>query len=180
MATFNFRGLQPQYVDDGTVAVVTSQHLGPHHLAYGHLERTSEEAYTTASRARVRRGDVLVYTTGAYVGRTNVFLSDIKALASNHVNIIRLKPEYDPAYVALFLNSFPGLLQTEKHAAGSAQAELYPSGLAKFIIPLLQTETMQQIGDRVRKSYQIMTEAKGLLENARRTVEELVEKGARP
>lgn len=175
IVTYNQRGLQPEYIPEGPVAVVNSQHLGPQHLVYEQFEKTSEDAFASAVRARIRKNDVLVYTTGAYVGRTNVFLEDIWALASNHVNIIRLRPEYDAAYVALVMNSPVGLLQTEKHATGSAQAELYPSAVAKFVIPLLQPRTVAAIGDKVRMSYRVLCEAKELLEQAKRRVEELIE-----
>ena len=100
MITYNQRGVQPEYVSGGSIAVVNSQHIGPQQLAYDSFERSSESAFESAVRARIHKNDILVYTTGAYVGRTNVFLQDIKALASNHVNIIRLRPEYDPAYVS--------------------------------------------------------------------------------
>jgi hypothetical protein len=175
MVSYNLRGLQPEYVPDGPIAVVNSQHIGSQHLAYDQFERTSEAAFASAGRAHIRKNDVLIYTTGAYVGRTNVFLEDMRAVASNHVNIIRLRPEYDAAYVGLVLNSPVGLLQTEKHATGSTQAELYPSAIAKFFVPLLKPKMMIAIGDKVRASYVALCEARQLLEQAKRRVEELIE-----
>lgn len=175
MVSYNLRGLQPEYVPDGPIAVVNSQHIGSQHLAYDQFERTSEAAFASAGRAHIRKNDVLIYTTGAYVGRTNVFLEDMLAVASNHVNIIRLRPEYDAAYVGLVLNSPVGLLQTEKHATGSTQAELYPSAIAKFFVPLLKSKMMTAIGDKVRASYVALCEARQLLEQAKRRVEELIE-----
>ena len=179
MITYNQRGLQPKYVSDGSIAVVNSQHIGPQHLAYDSLERSSESAFESGVRARILKNDILVYTTGAYVGRTNIFLQEIRALASNHVNIIRLQPEYDPAYVAVVMNSQVGLLQTEKHVTGSTQAELYPSAIAKFAIPILASNTMSAIGDKVRASYGLLNKANGLLERAKRRVEEFIEQGAK-
>lgn len=175
MVSYNLRGLQPEYVPDGPIAVVNSQHIGPQHLAYDQFERTSETAFASAGRAHIRKNDILVYTTGAYVGRTNVFLEETQAVASNHVNIVRLRPEYDAAYVGLVLNSSIGLLQTEKHATGSAQAELYPSAIAKFFVPLLKPKMMTAIGDKVRASYVALCESRQLLGQAKRRVEELIE-----
>lgn len=175
IATYNQRGLQPEYVSDGPIAVVNSQHIGLQHLAYDQFEKTSEVSFATALPARIRKNDILVYTTGAYVGRTNVFLEDRRALASNHVNIIRIRPEYDAAYVGLVMNSPVGLLQTEKHATGSTQAELYPSAIAKFLIPILKPKIMTGVGDKVRGSHLALVEAKQLLEQAKRRVEELIE-----
>ena len=175
MLTFNQRGIQPDYVPTGPIAVVTSQRLGSQHITYDELEHTSEAAYEASYRAHIQKNDLLIYTTGAYVGRTNIFLSNIKAMASNHVNILRIKPEFDPAYVALVMNSLVGLLQTEKYATGSTQAELYPSAIARFSIPLLPPETMEAIGNKVRESYNAQIEAKVFFETAKRNIEELIE-----
>ncbi len=177
MLTYNQRGVQPDYVPDGPIAVVNSQHIGPQHLFYESFERTSKEAFVSAGRSCIRKKDILVYTTGAYVGRTNIFLEDVDAVASNHVNILRLQHDYDPAYVALVLNSLVGLLQTEKYATGSTQAELYPSAIAQFCIRLIAASRMKTIGDKMRTSYDLLKEANALLEGAKRLVDKLIEQG---
>lgn len=179
IVSFNQRGLQPRYQSDGPIAVVTSQHLGKQHIAYDQLEHTSEDAYIRSPRAHIQKNDVLVYTTGAYIGRTNIFLSDIQAMASNHVNILRIRPGYDPAYISLVMNSTVGLLQTEKFSAGSAQAEIYPWAFARFRIPLLLNDTMDEIGDKVRESFKARMEAKRLLKLVKYRVEEIIERGSR-
>lgn len=175
LVTFNHRGKQPVYVEGGTVAVVNSQHIGPQHVQFDELASTSEAVYDKDARSRLARNDVVVYATGAYVGRTNIWLERTLAVASNHVNILRLKPEYDPAYVALVLNSKVGAMQTEKHATGSTQVELYPGNLARFMIPIVAPKTQREIGDRVRQSYQALKQSKALLEKARQGVAALIE-----
>jgi restriction endonuclease S subunit len=177
LVTFNQRGEQPIYTD-GPVAVVNSQHLGPQHVAFDEVEHTSQVIYDSDRRSRLSSGDVLVYATGAYVGRTNVFLEDDAAVASNHVNILRVRPEYDSAYIALVLNSQVGAMQTAKHSTGSTQAELYPVNLARFWIPLLPRPQQEAIGDKVRESYAALKQSKALLEQAKRRVEELIEREA--
>ena len=140
------------YVQEGQVDVVTSRHLGARHIDYRGLQSTSNELFSMAAEAHVRRDDLLVYTTGAYVGRTNVYLSDHPALASNHVNILRLTSVIDAAYVALVLQSAVGQLQTQKHSRGSAQAELYPVDIDGFVVPLLGADKQRQIGNLLRVS----------------------------
>lgn len=83
--TFNRRGLQPIYVSNGGVNVVNSAHLGSDHVDYEGLQKTDAASYALASEGHIRREDLLIYTTGAYVGRTNVYLHEAPALASNHV-----------------------------------------------------------------------------------------------
>lgn len=169
------RGVQPVYVRDGPVDVVNSQHLGKQHLNYEGFEKTSELEFCRHPEAHIRYGDVLIYTTGAYIGRTNVFLRETPALASNHVHILRLKGDLDPAYVALVLSSVVGSFQTEKYARGSTQAELYPSDIAKFILPIIAQDKQRQIGDLVRRSLEAQDKSRCLLTQAKRRVEELIE-----
>lgn len=171
----NRRGIQPIYVEGGTHAVVNSQHLGPKHINYDGLERTTEKLFNAAPEAHIRRDDLLVYTTGAYIGRTNVYLDDTPAFASNHVNILRFSPDIDHAYMSMVFQSIIGQFQTQKHARGSAQAELYPADIDKFIVPLLPYEKQQEIGNLVRESLAQQRESARLLEQAKARVEKLIE-----
>lgn len=178
--SLNRRGLQPIYVQNGQFNVVNSQHLGPQHINYEGLERTSTKAFTAALEAHIQQDDLLIYTTGAHIGRTNVYLHDTPAMASNHVNIVRLQPGIDAAYMALVFQSIVGRFQTQKHARGSAQAELYPSDIDRFVVPLLDPDTQKAIGDLVRESLVKQQESRRLLEQAKARVEQLIEQAARP
>jgi len=173
--SLNRRGLQPIYLRNGTVDVVNSQHLGPKHIDYDGLVKTSAKSFAAAPEAHIQQDDLLIYTTGAYIGRTNVYLSDVPALASNHVNILRLRPGIDAAYMALVFQSAVGQFQTQQHARGSAQAELYPSDIDRFIVPLIDKDKQRAIGDLVRESLVKQQESKHLLEQAKAQVEQLIE-----
>lgn len=173
--SLNRRGLQPIYLRNGTVDVVNSQHLGPKHIDYDGLEKTSAKSFAAAPEAHIQQDDLLIYTTGAYIGRTNVYLSDAPAMASNHVNILRLRPGIDAAYMALVFQSAVGQFQTQQHARGSAQAELYPSDIDRFIVPLIDKDKQRAIGDLVRESLVKQQESKHLLEQAKTQVEQLIE-----
>jgi len=175
LAEKNWRGVQPVYVEDGEVDVVNSQHLGRQHLDYDAFAKTTRAAFVANPEAHIRYGDILIYSTGAYVGRTNVYLSEKPALASNHVHIVRLRGDIDPAYMAMVLSSPVGAFQTEKHARGSAQAELYPSDIAKFVVPLIDPDKQKAIGDLVRESLAAQEESKHLLEQSKHRVEALIE-----
>jgi len=173
--SLNRRGLQPIYLRNGTVDVVNSQHLGPKHIDYDGLEKTGARSFAAAPEAHIQEDDLLIYTTGAYIGRTNVYLSDAPAMASNHVNILRLRPGIDAAYMALVFQSAVGQFQTQQHARGSAQAELYPSDIDRFIVPLIDKDKQRAIGDLVRESLVKQQESKHLLEQAKAQVEQLIE-----
>ncbi|MBS3952338.1 MAG: hypothetical protein KGZ88_05260 [Methylomicrobium sp.] len=173
--TCNRRGIQPIYERDGAYDVINSQHLGPKHINYDGLEKTSPQAFSASPVAHIRQNDLLIYTTGAYIGRTNVYLSNAPAFASNHVNILRVTPDIDAAYMAMIFQSVVGQFQTQKHSRGSAQAELYPNDIDKFVVPILPFEQQTIIGDLVRESLVKQRESARLLEQAKTRVEQLIE-----
>ncbi len=179
--TYNRRGFQPVYVQNGEIDVVNSQHLGSRHIDYEGLEKTSAASFAAAAKGKIQRDDLLIYTTGApYIGRTNVYLSDGPALASNHVNILRLRSGIDAAYMALVFQSVVGQFQAQKHSRGSNQAELYTANIDRFVVPLLEDDRQQLIGDLVRNSLLKQQESRRLLEQAKARVEQLIREVVQP
>ena len=70
--TNNRRGIQPIYVKNGDHAVVNSQHLGPKHINYDGLQKTSQHHYAASPEAHIRLNDLLIYTTGAYLSLIHI------------------------------------------------------------------------------------------------------------
>lgn len=173
--TDNFRGLQPEYVEDGELDVINSKHILENTLDYGNFEKTSIAYWESQKRARVFKGDILTYTTGANIGRTQVYLIENKALASNHVNILRLKEGYNSFYVGFVMNSIIGRMQTEKFSAGSAQAELYPKDIDQFIIPFCSDANQSKIMEQIEESFKLKRQSEHLLEVAKTAVEMAIE-----
>ena len=172
---YNRRGMQPIYVFGGDIRVVNSKHLGVQHIDYEGLERTSISHFAAAPFAHIRPEDILIYSTGAYVGRTNVYLDSEPAMASNHVNILRVVDGIDRAYLSLVLQSVVGQFQTLMHVRGSTQVELYPADIDRFIIPLIDVHKQKEIGDLIRDSLAKQRESKLFLEQAKAHVEALIE-----
>ena len=171
---YNARGLQPQYIENGTLDVITSKHILENGLDYDAFEKTDESNWELQKKARISQGDILTYTTGANIGRTAYYSRIERALASNHVNILRVDHEY-PEYVAFVMNSLIGRSQTERLCAGSAQVELYPKDIEKFIIPFIQGEKQKEIIALLGESHQFKIQSKSLLECAKRAVEIAIE-----
>ena len=166
----NYRGFQPEYVDNGKIDVINSKHILENGLDYDNFEKTDENSYDEVERSHVKYGDILTYTTGANIGRTQAYLSDRKAMASNHVNMLRVK-DVNPIYLALVLNSMIGRMQTERACTGSAQAEIYPSDIEKFVVPILDEPIQETIASKVLESFAMKTESKRLLNVAKEAVE---------
>ena len=171
----NLRGLQPKYDKKGKLDIINSKHILETTLNYNNFEKTSLKYWDEQTRARVFKNDILTYTTGANIGRTQIYLVDKKALASNHVNILRIKKEYNPQYISFVMNSLIGRLQTEKLSAGSAQAELYPKDIDKFLIPLIDKNKQEKIASLIEESFHLKHESEHLLEVAKLGVEKAIE-----
>lgn len=175
ISVYNMRGVQPIYVENGVFNVINSKHILEKGLDYRGFEKTSRDFFDVNKRAHVFRNDILIYTTGANIGRTQVYMSNDAALASNHVNILRLDG-LNPLYVSFFLNAKKfGRLQTEKLSAGSAQQELYPKDIDNFYIPVVPTAIQHQIAELVQQSFVLKAQSEHLLDVAKRAVEIAIE-----
>jgi hypothetical protein len=131
------KGVTPIYDLEGSIPLVNTQHLGPTGIDVGRLQSVSEQFYNAIenTQAHLKQWDVLVYGTGAYLGRTNCWLEKFPAMAGMDCLIIQPDKNFcDPVYLALFLNSEPGLLQSDKYGSGSAQRHLYPRDLIQFFV----------------------------------------------
>lgn len=172
--TYNTRGLQPKYTCEGSLDVITSKRILEDGLDFENFEKTDHSNWDSQKKARIKKGDILTYTTGANIGRTAYYPLDKPALASNHVNILRIRGE-NPEYVAFVINSLVGRLQTEQLSAGSAQPELYPRDIDKFVIPFISKEAQNTLLGKVNESHRLRKQSKHLLECAKRAVEIAIE-----
>lgn len=178
---FLSHGKQPYYVEDGEIPVLIQKHLGPQHLNLDALNdrdtpRTDRKFIEKFPEYKLQLGDVLFYSVGAYLGRTNVLLDAIEAVPASFITLIRAqKGICDPTCLAIFLNSKIGQLQSERRKSASAQQYIYPKDLAEFIIPIFSEETQQKIASLVQQSHDARNKANELLEEAKRKVEEAIE-----
>jgi hypothetical protein len=166
-ATHCDRGAQPKYVKGGTLAIVNSQHILENGLDYENFEHTDASVWDDRNfkEARIIHGDILTYTTGAKVGRSAVYLSADRAVASNHVNLLRLRDE-NPIYVAGVVNSMIGRWQTRMLVSGSAQVELYPSDIRRFLIPFIGEDEEKAVASAIQGTYTSRRQVNELLARA--------------
>lgn len=174
IATVIRRGRQPRYVADGSIFVINSRHVGRHMLNLEEAERTDLDFWTKTPAARCERGDVLLNSTGVgSIGRANAVFDDSRIVVDNHVTIIRVPEEIcDPGYLALFLGSRMGTMQTEQWLSGSSgQIELYPASIGRFVVKLPDLEVQKNIGKRVLDAFEARRRAFQLVEDARTEIE---------
>ena len=168
------KGVTPDYDPDGPIVAVNSQHLGRYCLNIEATDRTTEDFWKANRRAQIRQNDVMIYATGAYIGRTNAYLETTRALAGVDILLVRPTDVCNPLYLAVFLNALPGLMQSKSFASGSGQAHIYPEDVSRYWVYIPSEKFQQKVADLVQQSYQARQKAKALLEEAKVKVETLV------
>lgn len=173
------RGVQPTYVEGGNVAVIKSQHIGQRYIELNDPDaKTTEEfvAEKNNRRAKVSFGDVLMNSTGvSTIGRCQALLSENKAIADGHIALIRPDGTLDPVYLAAFLNSAAGYLQTERYWTGSSgQIELRPESIENYLIWIAPMNFQLSIRKKIELSHELRSVARRKITSAQQVAENLI------
>jgi len=80
-------------------------------------------------------------------------------------------------FLQVVLRSLIGKLQMERPTTGTSYPTITDQDMENLWIPSVKVETQQKIADLVRKSHGARKKSKELLEEAKRKVEEMIEKG---
>lgn len=121
-----------------------------------------------------RIGEILL-TKDATPGIAYVLKEKIEGIISSGILRLKLKQEIEAEYLALFINSILGQIQTERDAGGSIISHWKPEQVKNLIVPILPQATQQKIAELVKKSHQARQKAKELLQEAKNKVENLIE-----
>jgi len=177
------RGVQPFLFETGDVIVIDSKAVRPQGVEPSPVERTTRAFYESPKNAkgRVHYGDVLLNSTGrGTLGRAACYQLNGLAVCDNHVAIVRPNSEVClPEYLSLFLNSPPGLAQSERFQTGSSgQLEIYPEHIQQFLVFLprqkngaLDMAWQKRLVDKVKSATIAKLAARAKLEEAKQLVE---------
>ena len=183
VCSFNKHGMQPPYVEDGKVPIVTQRQFRPTALDMSAVELFTESAFADENPEFVlRKGDVLTYcvSAGVYLGQTKIYLEDTPAVAASFVTILRTAI-LNPVYLALFLNSPAGTLQSNSLKRGTSPFYLYPRDLAKVLVFIpknkngeIDTEWQKKLARKVIQATNAKSEAQAMLDKAKKIVEDSI------
>ncbi|KKQ55473.1 MAG: hypothetical protein US74_C0029G0007 [Parcubacteria group bacterium GW2011_GWA2_38_13] len=182
--SFVNHGIQPPYFEGGTISVITQKEMTPTFLELESIKDfTSTDFYKENPDFQLKWRDVLLYSVGAYIGRCNVLLDEIKAMAGSFVTILR--PNEDviiPEYIALFLNSPAGVMQSRQQMRGTAQHYLYPRDIKKIQVFIPRDKNgkpdlawQKKLSDKVISANKAKIDAEQKLEEAKQLVEKEIE-----
>lgn len=139
-----------------------------------------EDMYKTRekldSKFRVKIGDIITSRVGSigtlgYISEelNNSFISD---------NILRIRSTYDELnnlFLAFYLKKI-GTIFMQRLQRGSVQQRLNQETLKEIKIALIKQSIQKQIAEKIQESHKLRKESKDLLEEAKRKVEEEIEK----
>lgn len=136
----------------------------------------SEELYQKLKNNHEPKVGEILLTKDATPGIAYVVKGQIEGIISSGILRLKVKDkEIENEYLALCLNSVVGQMQAERDGGGSIITHWRPEQVKSVFIPILQKSTQQKIADLVQKSHEARKNAKELLEEAKRKVEELIE-----
>jgi len=173
------KGIEPgaeSYLEDGKKFIRVSN-MSKFGLSDNDQKYLSEDLYNKLKADfEPKKGEILL-TKDATPGIACVFKEDIEGIVAGGVLRLKLKDKnIEDEYLALCLNSIVGQMQAERDAGGSVIAHWRPEQIKNILIPILPKPTQQKITDLVRQSHEARKKAKELSEEAKRKVEELIEK----
>ena len=123
------------------------------------------EDYENLKRAQVKIGDVLVTTTGQYLGRA-VAIDNLpdRAVASGAVTILRPlhEGEINPFFLAALISSDVGKKQIAQQTFGIAQPYIRRKDLGAISIPIPSLSKQEEIAVRIKD---LLTESQKLIQS---------------
>jgi restriction endonuclease S subunit len=138
----------------------------------------SPQAAAEEQSATVQTGDVLISRSGT-LGLSIDIPSDFSGAVFGSY-FIRTRPKHqnlNPAYLALYLNSTIGQMQTEQSNTGGVQTNLTIPVIESLRIVCPPLEIQKMLTEKVHQSYRNKDHSKHLLSLAKRAVETAIESG---
>jgi restriction endonuclease S subunit len=164
-----------QYQEEGKLFIRVSN-LSKHGLVERDQKYLSEALYQKLKKDFEPKVGEILLTKDATPGIAYLLKEPIEGIIAGGILRLRVKPDIDPEYLALVINSIAGQMQVEKDTGGSVIFHWRPDQIKNLLIPILPKPTQQKIADLVQKSHEARKKAKQLLEEAKRKVEETIEK----
>lgn len=141
----------------------------------GFFEVLGKEAPDRAKRV-LKIGDVIVSSVEGSLGKVALAHKDQENfLASTGFFQFRSK-DILPEVLLVLAKSIVFQWQLEKRCAGTILTAVPKESIKDILVPILQKPIQQKIADLVQKSYESRKKAKEFLEEAKRKVEEMIEK----
>ena len=139
-------------------------------------EQAGEELPTRARRI-VHKGDVIVSSIEGSLDSCALVTDEYdRALCSTGFYVLK-SHQHNPETLLTLFKSLPIQNLMKKGCSGTILTAIGKSEFEKIPIPLIRQEVQDEIAKHVKKSFELRMEAMQLLENAKLTVENIIEAG---
>ncbi len=142
-------------------------------------KKISEKMYDELKENYQAKKWEILFTKDWTIWITYVLKEDLKWIISSAFLRLNLKEEYEnyeKECLALILNSIICKLQVERFSWWALISHLKPSDFEKIKLPLINSELQKEISDKIKESFKLRNESKELLEQAKKMVEDEIEK----
>jgi len=173
------RGASPKYNTDGETPVIKTGHLKNRYIEISQEEFVDQDFYNSSIRSQVKRGDILIASTGkASLGKCDLLENDQNLVVDGHVSIIRVdEKKYDRFFFAYFFRSILGYFQMERDFTGATnQIELYADEISNFQVPNISSKVQRKIVDEIRNELDKQKKMNQTIETARNKIDEIIKK----
>ena len=121
------------------------------------------------------KGEIL-FTKDGTIGISYLLKENFDGILSSAFLRLNLRKSFEKECLTLILNSILTKLQIEKFSGGAIINHLKPSDFEKIKIPLISQDIQKEISALIEKSHELRKESRELLEEAKRKVEEEIER----
>lgn len=142
-------------------------------------KKISEEMFDELKDNYAPKKWEILFTKDWTIGISYLLKEDFEGILSWAFLRLQLKEAYkayDKECLTLILNSIICSLQVERFSGWALIAHLKPSDFQKLKLPLIDPQIQQLISAKVQESFRLRNESKQLLEQAKKMVEDEIEK----
>lgn len=161
------------YIKEG-IGFLRVQNVQPNWLDKSDLVFIDNDTDNYLTRSRIKPLDVVMTITG-YPGTACCIQEDDLPLNINQHSVrFHLNDEWNPFFVAAFLNSPWGKAQVDRRSIGGTRDALdYPS-VASIVLPKLSRDIQDEIGEHARQLANYLKESNMLLQSALSNVDKMI------
>lgn len=174
------KGIEPgsAYYQDEGIPFIRVSNLSKYELTDNNQQYLTEEFYNRIRKDYQPEINEILLSKDATPGIALVNREEKRMIICGGILRLRLENcDINEEYLALVLNSMIVQLQIERDVGGSIINHWRLDQIKETSIPVLPKQTQDELGDLVVKSYNIRKEARSLLGQAKRKVENMIERG---
>ncbi len=173
------KGIEPgssAYCEEGKPFIRVSN-LNRFEINNGNQQYLSERNYSELkANYQPLKGEILL-SKDATPGIAYHLKEPIDGIISSGILRLQALSDIKREYICLVINSIVGQPQIERDSGGSVINHWKPSQVKNTLIPLLPDKIQERIESLCLESHSARRQAKELLEEAKRKIEEMIEKG---